>query len=243
MIDIDHADIVVTHLCNNNCAHCIDKYVNQSNNMVTIQMVQDFLSKINTYTDKQITVLLLGGEPTTAKAELLIDIANLVHSFSYKITMSTNGKLKDKIIHLLPYFDSIQITINNQSDIDFWKPYADKINIKLAGDNTLTLEKLNWFFESTTEFYQKSISMYFTPDFVELCHNNEIWQLFDTLDWTRNGSYMYTFWNGIRIKKCIHGETNIVDEPTIPKLYPNGNYNKTWLNEEMDDYIRSDKHV
>lgn len=48
---------------------------------------------------------------------------------------------------------------------------------------------------------------------------------------------MYTFYKGVRRKKCIHGQTNIIDEETLPKLYPNGNYNKTWNNEELDDYL------
>ena len=37
---------------------------------------------------------------------------------------------------------------------------------------------------------------------------------------------MYTIDDGVRFKKCIPGETNIIDEPTIPKLYPNGNYSE-----------------
>ena len=27
---IDHIDIVVTHKCNNNCPHCIDKFIHSS---------------------------------------------------------------------------------------------------------------------------------------------------------------------------------------------------------------------
>jgi hypothetical protein len=79
--------------------------------------------------------------------------------------------------------------------------------------------------------------MYFTPDFQELCNDEKVWELLNTLDWQRNGSYMYAFYEGVRFKKCIHEETNIIDEPTVPKLYPNGNYNKTWDDEELDDYL------
>lgn len=80
--------------------------------------------------------------------------------------------------------------------------------------------------------------MYFTPDFKQLCSDQKIWSLLDTLEWKRNGSYMYAFYKNIRFKKCIPNETNIIDEPTVPKLYPNGNYNKTWLNENLDDYLQ-----
>ena len=80
--------------------------------------------------------------------------------------------------------------------------------------------------------------MYSTADFNELCTDKHVWDLLDSLSWTRNGSYLYTFYEGVRIKRFIKGETNIIDEPSVPKLYPNGNYNKTWLNEDMDDYLR-----
>ena len=79
--------------------------------------------------------------------------------------------------------------------------------------------------------------MYFTPDFQELCVDEKVWNLLNTLEWHRNGSYEYAFYNGVRFKKCIHGETNIIDEPSVPKLYPNGAYNKTWNDEIMDDYL------
>lgn len=79
--------------------------------------------------------------------------------------------------------------------------------------------------------------MYFKPDFTELCTDEKIWNVLNTLDWKRNGSYNYAFYEGVRFKKGIHGETNIIDEPTVPKVYPNGNYNKTWNDEELDDYL------
>lgn len=79
--------------------------------------------------------------------------------------------------------------------------------------------------------------MYFTPDFTELCTDAEIWNILNGLDWKRNGSYLYAFYEGVRFKKCIHGETNIIDEPTVPKLYPNGHYNKTWCDEDDDRYL------
>jgi organic radical activating enzyme len=182
-------------------------------------------------------VLLLGGDPTVLPEDMLKDICDLIHSYDFKAIISTNGILKKKIINLIPYFDSIQITVNTDEEIDFYRNYADKINVKLAGDETLTIEKFNHFIEYTKDFSRRSISMYFTPDFKELCTDKEINDILNSLDWYRNGSYEYTFYKGVRIKRCIHGETNIVDEPTVPKVYPNGNYNKTWCNEDMDNYL------
>lgn len=236
-IELDHVDIVTSHICNNNCNFCIDKFIRTSNQVISLATIRKFLKMIKNYTDKQLEVLLLGGEPTVLSTQKLINMANLIHDEGFLVMMSTNGKLKDKIIQLIPYYDSIQITVNSDFEIDFWRKWSEKINIKLAGDSSLTMEKFNHFVEYTEGFSRRSISMYFTPDFKELCSDKEVWKLLDTLDWNRNGSYMYTFYKGVRIKKCIHGETNIVDEPTVPKVYPNGNYNKTWCHEELDDYL------
>jgi len=234
---LDHVDIVTSHICNKRCKHCIDKFIRTSTQVISLETIEKFLDMIRRYTDKTLEVLLLGGEPTVLATEKLISIAELVNSKGFLVMMSTNGILKEKIIQLIPYYDSIQITVDSDEEIDFWRQWSDKINIKLAGDTALTLENLEHFVEYTEGFFRRSISMYFTPDFEELCKDKEIWALLDTLKWERNGSYMYTFYKGVRIKKCIHGETNIVDEPTVPKVYPNGNYNKTWCHEELDDYL------
>lgn len=236
-IELDHADVVTSHICNNRCKHCIDKFIRTSTEVISLETINKFLELLRHRTDKQLEVLLLGGEPTVLKTEKLIAISELVHSKGFLVMMSTNGILKDKIIQLIPYYDSIQITVNSDEEIDFWRKWSDRINIKLSGDADLTMEKMEHFVEYTEGFFRRSISMYFTPDFQELCTDKDIWQLLDTLEWQRNGSYMYTFYKGVRIKKCIHGETNIIDEPTVPKVYPNGNYNKTWCHEELDDYL------
>ncbi len=233
---IDHADIVTSHKCNSNCRFCIDKFINKSDDEVKLKDIKRFLEVLRKSTEKKIEILLLGGEPTMLPTDKLIEIANLVHSYGYDIVMSTNGINKEKIHSLLPYYDWIQITMHSDREIDYWRPYK-KINVKWSGDKTFTLEKLNHFIEYTEGYERRSVTMYFTPDFHELCDDKRVWGLLEKLEWTRNGSYYYAFYKGVRFKKSIHGETNIIDEPTIPKLYPNGNYNKTWCHEEMDDYL------
>jgi MoaA/NifB/PqqE/SkfB family radical SAM enzyme len=237
MNNIDHIDIVVTHKCNFNCPFCIDKFRGSSDKEIDLQTIDNWLGKIKQFAKPGCEVLLLGGDPMMLDVEKLIDIAKIIKSHGFSPIMSTNGSMKDNIKRILPYYDWIQITVYNQSQIDYWRPYKDKINIKLSGDSTLNMERLEWFDEATKDFVRRSISMYFTPEFEELCKDAEIWNLINGLEWKRNGSYMYAFWNGIRFKKCIHGETNIIDEPSVPKLYPNGNYNKTWNNEDMDNYL------
>lgn len=151
--------------------------------------------------------------------------------------MSTNGLLKGTVKDCLPYFDSIQITTHSDKETDYYRQYQDKINVKFSGDHECTLETLNHFIDYTKGFYRRSVTMYFTPDFKELCTDERVWDLLNTLTWQRNGSYEYAFYEGVRFKRCIHGLTNIIDEPSVPKLYPNGNYNKTWNHEELDEYL------
>ena len=235
---IDHADVVVTHECMNHCPFCIDKFVHTSNEVVKKEDLIRFLKKFRSVTSRKLEVLFLGGEPTCAGIEKLAELTDIVREFGFSPIISTNNPKKELIVKLLPYFDWIQVTVHNDKQIEFYRQYKDKINIKLSGDKNLTLEKLNHFIDVTKDFERKSISMYFTPLWKELCTDEEVWSLLNKLSWTRNGSYVYTFYQGVRIKRCIHGETNLVDEPSIPKLYPNGNYNKTWNNETLDDYLK-----
>lgn len=237
-MEIDHADIVVTHLCNRRCPHCIDKFVTRKDNtVVSFADVRKFMEKLKAVTDKKLEVLLLGGEPTTAPLPHLIGICDIIKEFGYSPIMSTNGVLKDKIIRLLPHLDSVQITVEDRDSIEFWRPFSKKVNLKLNGDESLTIGGLELFCNLSKDFYRRSLSMFFTPEFEELCKDEKVWKLLNSLTWTRNGSYLYAWYKGVRIKRCITGETNIIDEPTVPKLYPNGNYNKTWQHENMDDYL------
>ena len=235
---LDHADVVTSHKCNNNCRYCIDKFLHTSEEEVSLESLEKFLYLLRQHSDEGLEVLLLGGEPTTLSEEKLIDIATLIKQYGFSPIISTNGIQKDKIKNILSHYDWVQITVYSDKDIDYWKEHKDKVNIKLSGDRSLTYEKLLHFIEYTEGFSRRSVSMYFTPDFEELCKDKRVWELLDTLEWKRNGSYMYAFYKGVRFKKCIPGETNLIDEPTVPKLYPNGNYNKTWNNEDMDDYLR-----
>ena len=70
---IDHIDIVVTHKCNNNCPHCIDKFIHSSDKEISLADIEKFLKMLREKTDKNLEVLLLGGEPTTLDASKLID--------------------------------------------------------------------------------------------------------------------------------------------------------------------------
>lgn len=238
--NLDHIDIIVSHKCNMRCPYCIDKF-RDIDGEIDLNYINDFLYKIRKTTNEKLEVLLLGGEPTIIGTEKLIKIANIIKMYDFSPIISTNGFAKSVINDILPYFDWIQITIHSDKETEYWREINKKygnINLKLSGDKSLTYEKLVDFFDNTRDFNRRSVTMYFTPKFEELCKDERIWGLLSSLNWKRNGSYEYAFCKGVRFKKCIPGETNIIDEPTVPKLYPNGNYNKTWNNEELDDYIK-----
>lgn len=234
---IDHADIVVTHHCDNHCTFCVDKFINSSDDVVSLESVEKFLKVIKRHSKEDTEVLLLGGEPTSIGIEKLKDIANTIRTYGFLPIISTNTRNRNLAAELTKYFTWVQVTIHKFEDIEFYATYRDRINIKLAGDKALTLEKFNRFIELTKDYERRSISMYFTPDFKELCTDEGVWKILNTLDWKQNGSYLYAFYEGVRIKRCITGKTNIIDEPSVPKLYPNGNYNKTWCNENHDPYL------
>lgn len=239
--NLDHIDIVVSHKCNMHCFCCIDKFRGIVDGEIELSSVENFLKKIRTVTDEKLEVLFLGGEPTIIGAKKNIELANLIRSYGFSPIMSSNGVRKDIINEILPYFDWIQITTHSEKETEYWREVNKKfnnINLKLSGDKQLTYDKLMHFIETTKDFKRRSVSMYFTPNFEQLCKDEKIWDMLKTLDWKINGSYKYAFYKDVRFKKCIPGITNIADEPTVPKLYPNGNYNKTWLNEENDDYLK-----
>lgn len=236
---IDHIDIVTTHRCNQNCEYCIDPLRNSSNASITSFMVNRFLCKIKKVVQKPVTVLLLGGEPTVLGKNRLKMISDAIHLNGFRASISTNGKAYKVVKKIEPYFDSIQITIDDFDQIYLFEDIKDKVNIKMPGDAYMNWNRLSEFMDLTSDFYRQSVPMYFNPhNFEELCKDKYVWDFLDSLDWNRNGSYDYAFFNDVRFKKCIPGQTNIIDEPMIPKLYPNGNYNCNWRDENMDNYLK-----
>lgn len=160
---IHHADIIVTHSCNMHCKLCVDQFKNTSSDIISLDKVEKFLRLLKTKTvktdKKNVTeILLLGGEPTMAGSEHLNKIADLAHKYGFRICISTNGKKKDVIEEILPHFDWLQITCRSDKEIDHWRKFKDKVNIKLAGDENLTLDKFRHFVEYTRDFSRKKFS-------------------------------------------------------------------------------------
>ena len=232
--------VITTHKCNKNCKNCVDKLLNSSADILSIDNYKRFLNAfVNKYNYRP-TILLLGGEPTLIPEEILIEYSDIASELGFRIIMSTNGILRDKIISLIPYYDSIQVTTtiyNIDENVEFYKKYRRNINLKLAGDETLTYDKLVYFIEKSKGYTRRSVCMYFTEDFIELVNDTKIWDLLNQLEWKDSGQYSFTWYEGVRFKKCIPGKANVLLERSVPNLYPNGNYNCGWINEEMNDYL------
>jgi len=247
-MQIDHADIVVCHDCNMNCRYCVDKFRDNANKQrIQLPLVERFLQLLTKHEHVQphyknpedkLEILLLGGEPTLIGTQRLIDIANLIRKYNFSSVISTNARLVETVKDILPFFDWVQVAVYSDKEIDKWREFStEKINLKLSGDASFSMEKLNHFVEYTKDFKRRSITMFFKPNFEQCCPDEEVQEFLKTLEWERVDSYEYSMFQGVRLKRCIPGLTNIVDEPHIPKLYPNGNYNKTWVNEDNDPYL------
>lgn len=239
---IHHADILVTHLCNMQCKLCVDRFKDTYSGMVSLDKVEAYLKLLKTKTvamdpKNGIEILLLGGEPTMAGSKHLNKIADLVHKYGFGICISTNGKKKDVIEEILPHFDWVQITCRSDKEIDHWRKFRDKVNIKIAADANFTLDKFRHFAEFTKDFPRKSLTMYFDKNFKVVCKDKELQDYFSNLKWEKIGDYSFSFIDGVRIKKYEPIENKFSEEPFVPKLYPNGNYGKTWLNELNDPYL------
>ena len=240
---INHIDIVTTHQCNQSCNYCIDPFRNTSKKIIDTEKVAEFLASIREKTEEKLTVLLLGGEPTLLSKQKLKQLTNIIHEYGFRASISTNGQLWRKAIKIAPFFDTIQVTIDDFDQIPLLHDIKNKVNVKMPGDEYMNWQRLTEFMEETKDFYRQSVPMYFNPQtFEELCKDRYVWDFLDSLSWERNGSYKYAFYGKIRFKKCIPKETNIIDEPKIPKLYPNGNYNCNWQNETMNNYLNLSYH-
>ena len=244
-----HADIVVTHACNCHCPFCIDKFRNTNGKMISLDRVINFLDLIKFCTEKtdefkyatpnKISILLLGGEPTMIGDWALEFIAEKIHERGFTASMSTNGILHDVLFKTIPLFDWTQITAFTPQFMKRYEYLAHKINYKIPADEHMDFHmfKKQVEYAKSVGFGRISMSMYFDEKWNEICTDPEMHEFLDSLEWERQGSYVYTIWEGVRLKRCIPHVTNVEDEPLIPKLYPNGNYNKTWCNEDNDPYL------
>lgn len=244
-MQIDHADIVVNHVCNMSCKYCVDKFRGNEGE-ISFENVCKFLHLLEKHehvqpkynSNPKMEILMLGGEPTLIGVSKLALFCGAICGAGFSPIISTNARDKEVVKRILPFFDWVQVAVYSDAEIDYWRKLStNKINLKLSGDASFSMKKLQHFADYTKDFKRRSVTMFFKPNFEQCCPDKEVQEFLNTLEWERVDSYEYTMYEGVRLKRCIPGITNIADEPHIPKIYPNGNYNKTWLNEDNDPYL------
>jgi len=253
-----HADIIVTHKCNmkGNCLPtCADKFVNTSDKEIEVSTVEKFLDLFSKHIAKRKTenvifyeqpqILVLGGEPTLVGSEKLIAIAEIAKKYGFERIISSNGLNFRVLKEILPYYDSLQITLQTYGSKAELRRLLDlgskKINVKLRCDVNLTFDDLVNFIASTKSFKRRSVVRYW--DYKNHCFTNKdpaIEEFMNALEWKpftdSISTSMYAMFDGVRFKKETE-EILSAEMPDIPKLYPSGVYNCTWKNEDSNPYF------
>lgn len=244
-----HADLLVTHTCGVGCKFCIDTFVDTSNNITSLSDIEEYLRYLAEVEKKNhpdmSSVLILGGEPTKAPFDYLKKVAELIHYYGFNAAMTTNGQSREKLLELDGYIDFINISHYGK------KAIIDKEYLYKFKKTEITLSKLitkDAFptFESFKQFIKEaktnSLNYRFStlqentvnlsnlhPKWVdeELLPNCKIIPCLECLNATEYEGYI------IKIMH-YHNDNKNIDFPPYPKLYPNGNSNRDFCNENSE---------
>ena len=250
-----HADLIVTHACGAGCKFCIDSFVDTSKNVTSLADVEDYLRFLSTEEKKvhpdMSSVLILGGEPTKAPFEYLKQVADLIHHYGFNVAMTTNGQAGDRLLELDGYIDFINISHYGK------KARMDKDYLYKFKKTEITLSKLitkDSFptFDSFKDFiadakkcslnYRFSTLQENTVNFDDMHPKWVDEELLPTCEMVPVLECLYaTEYDGYIIKIMhFHNEKADVIFPPYPKLYPNGNANRDFSNEDSTiDYRRN----
>jgi molybdenum cofactor biosynthesis enzyme MoaA len=192
-------------------------------------------------------IMLLGGEPTLAGLDYIKKICDLIHTYEtngrrWKVSLTTNGVMKDKISELDGYVDYLNISVYDLLDI-----LNDRIDYRHLFTSGITelvyaiLIQKHWFptqeafdtFITMADGYDLKFSTFnvdsplsLNPDWVLKFadeHSNEIVNIFETC-------------KGMDYRNSVIKFMHLCDLKSqgFPKLYPNGVINRTWDNETPD---------
>ena len=251
-----HADLLVTHKCGCGCKFCIDAFVDTSDNLTSLEDIEEYLIYLSTHEKKEhpnmSSVLILGGEPTKAPFDYLKKVADLIHYYGFNVAMTTNGSSGEKLLELDGYIDFINISHYGKN------ARVDKDYIYKFKETEITMSKLitkDFFptFESFKEFvrdahecginYRFSTLQENTPNLEELHPKWVDEELLPSCKLTPVLECLFaTEYDGFVIKIMhYHDHTKDIAFPQYPKLYPNGNANRDFSNEEASiDYKKNE---
>ena len=245
--NIRRAQIIVTYDCNMNCSFCINYNLGKKKKeYIKISDIVYFLQYLK-YVEKidDVIIVFLGGEPTLFPIDSLKEISDLVHSMGYKTEFYTNGTLKEKLLELDGYIDFITLSNYGKGLLPF-----DNMNYLYKFEKSvITISKLiiKQYFSSFKDFdrfvdktnklpfnYDFSTIQEFTPNF-DYYHpdwfEKELLPLCDYQD--VNGNIGAALYKGRLIKlPYVHAKKK--ETICTLKLYPNGNLNTTWSNDNSE---------
>lgn len=250
-----HADLLVTHKCGVGCKFCIDGFVDTSTNVTSLLDVEEYLRYLAEVERKShpnmTSVLILGGEPTKAPFDYLKKVGELIHHYGFNSAMTTNGQAGAKLLELDGYIDFINVSHYGK------KAILDKEYLYKFKKTEITLSKLitkDFFptFASFKEFiaeaktnslnYRFSTLQENTPNLAdlhprwvdeELLPNCKITPVLECLNAAEYEGYI------IKIMH-YHNKNDHIDFPPYPHLYPNGNVNRDFSNEDPEIEYKRD---
>lgn len=250
------AQIVVTYACNMNCGFCINYELGKKRKgfikVSDVAYFMYYLKYIEGLDDA--IIVLLGGEPTLLPLESLKEICDLAHEVGYKTEFYTNGLKEKELLELDGYIDFINISNYGYS---LYPCSEDLLNKFQKSSITITRLITKQFFESFDDFdkfvdaanekifnYDFSTMQettpnfaWYHPDWVEkellpLCENQDV-----------RGNVGASLYKG-RLIKLPHKHLKRKEDICTLKLYPNGNLNTTWKNDNMEiDYKKEIKQL
>lgn len=248
--NIKRAQIIVTYDCNMNCPFCINyKLGEKRKGFVKISDVVYFLQYLK-YVEKleDVIIVFLGGEPTLLPINLLKEISDLIHNLGYKTEIYTNGTLKEKILELDGYIDFITFSNYGKGIL----PFDDMDYLYKFEKSTITISKLitkqNFKkFEDFDEFVDRANELPFNYDFSTIQETTPNFNLYHP-EWIIEkllplcekedvkGNIGAVLYKG-RLIKLPHVHLEKKERTYTLKLYPNGNLNTTWKNDDSQiDY-------
>lgn len=253
-----HADLLVTHKCGAGCKFCIDAFVDTSDNLTSLEDIEKYLIYLSTHEKKEhpemSSVLILGGEPTKAPFDYLKKVADLIHYYGFNVAMTTNGQSGEKLLELDGYIDFINVShygkeakINKDYLYQFKKTEITLSKL-ITKDFFPTFESFKKFVEEAKKCninYRFSTLQENTPN-LEVLHPKWIdEELLPNCKMTPVLECLFAAeYEGYVIKIMhFHDKTKDVVFPPYPKLYPNGNANRDFSNEESTIDYKNQKQV
>ena len=200
----------------------------RNDEVVPITAVKSFLNKYTASTERKVPVHVVNIKLAWDTIDYLCSLGALIKEHGLKSVII----LREYNISLLNYvinnFDDVQVYISKISDAKKLLKHKDDLTLILPGTRRSTYFQFIRFVNKCDSFKYLIINMERNEKNKEKCRNRRIWKYLKQEDhnWVIVGNRQWCVYDNITFKRAIEGLEGIVPEWTIPKNYPNGNYNK-----------------